>query len=196
MIENIKEKEKEVKEIWLEHRDNMSASEIYKKFLHPYFDTANWTIHQKDWFFFMIWIRGWKKVEKKERRDIAAQEKLDSLTDEGIEEIQSMNRKKMIVILSDLIADYEIVEDSIKKAFSLTEIRRMYKDIQSLEEKMKTTEIARGKLKLDAVRTLLPYKRMSPEELTALRGKLNESFDRINKLKSGELVGRPTPSSG
>ena len=190
MIENIKEKKEEVRKIWLEHRDKMSTSELYKKFLHPYFDTANWTIHHKDWFFFLIWIRGWKREMKKKEDEERIATKLRGLTDEEAEAAQKKNRKKMIVILSDLIENYEDAENPIKKAFGIGEIRRMYQSIQSLEEKMKTTEIARGKLKLDTVRTLLPYKRMGSEELLTLREKINESLDRILKLKGGEPVGQ------
>ena len=94
-----------------------------------------------------------------------------------------------------LIGDYENEDNPIHLSFKIGEIRRMYGAIQSLEEKMKMTSIARGKLKLDAVRTLLPYKRMNPEELLALKEKLNESFDRIIKLKKGEPVGQSTSDS-
>jgi len=196
MIENIKEKEEEVKAIWLEHRDKMATSSLYKKFLTPYFDTTSWKVTNKDWLFFISWVRDWKKVEKKEKRDQEVKEQMKNLTDEGIEELQRMNRKKMIVALSNLLKEYEDTDSPMKKAFGIGEIRRMYKAIQSLEEKMKMTEISRGKLKLDAVRTLLPYKRLKPEELLALKEKINESFDRIIKLKSGESAGRSGPDSG
>jgi len=196
MIENIKEKEEEVKAIWLEHRDKMATNSLYKKFLTPYFDTTSWKVTNKDWLFFISWVRDWKKVEKKEKRDQEVKEQMKNLTDEGIEELQRMNRKKMIVALSNLLKEYEDTDSPMKKAFGIGEIRRMYKAIQSLEEKMKMTEISRGKLKLDAVRTLLPYKRLKPEELLALKEKINESFDRIIKLKSGESAGRSGPDSG
>jgi len=199
MIDNIEEKEKEVKTIWFENRDKMPSKEIFVNLLKDYFngeDIGSKLRVNKDWLFFLSWIRKWRGVEKKKEQEERIKDKLENLTDEKIEELQSMNRKKMIVILSNLIENYEKETNPVHLSFGIGEIRRMYGAIQSLEEKMKTTEIARGKLKLDAVRTLLPYKRMSTEELTALRGKLNESFDRINKLKSGEFVGRPTPNSG
>jgi len=199
MIDNIEEKEKEVKTIWFENRDKMPSKEIFVNLLKDYFngeDIGSKLRVNKDWLFFLSWIRKWRGVEKKKEQEERTKDKLENLTDEKIEKLQSMNRKKMIVILSDLIENYEKETNPVHLSFGIGEIRRMYGAIQSLEEKMKTTEIARGKLKLDAVRTLLPYKRMSTEELTALRGKLNESFDRINKLKSGEFVGRPTPNSG
>lgn len=199
MIDNIEEKEKEVKTIWFENRDKMPSKEIFVNLLKDYFngeDIGSKLRVNKDWLFFLSWIRKWRGVEKKKEQEERTKDKLENLTDEKIEKLQSMNRKKMIVILSNLIENYEKETNPVHLSFGIGEIRRMYGAIQSLEEKMKTTEIARGKLKLDAVRTLLPYKRMSTEELTALRGKLNESFDRINKLKSGEFVGRPTPNSG
>ena len=118
------------------------------------------------------------------------------MTDEEAEELQDKNRKKMIFILNELITGYGETDSPMKKAFGIGEIRRMYNSIQSLEEKMKMTEISRGKLKLEAVKTLLPYQRMSLPQILELKEKLNESFDRIVKLKSGELVGPDAPANG
>jgi len=102
----------------------------------------------------------------------------------------------MILILRDLIENYDGLEDPIRKALTIGEVRRMYNAIQSLEEKMKMTEISRGKLKLEAVKTLLPYQRMSLPQILELKEKLNESFNRIIKLKSGEPVGPDSPFNG
>lgn len=189
MIENIKEKEEEVKKIWLEKKELMSASHLYKQFLGDYFDVANWSINDKDWLFFLIWIRDWKKAIKAEEKEEDISQELEKLTDEEIELVQERNRKRMILILEDLIENYEKLDDPIRKALTISEVRRMYNAIQSLEEKMKMTEISRGKLKLEAVKSLLPYQRMSLPQILELKQKLNESFDRILKLKSGEPVG-------
>lgn len=196
MIENIKEKEAEIKKIWLEHRGKMPTNQIYRQFLGDYFDVANWSRTDKDWLFFLSWIRDWKRAIKKQEKEDQLKKDMEEMTDEGIEVVQRKNRKKMILILRDLIENYDTLEDSLKKALAIGEIRRMYKAIQSLEEKMKMTEISKGKLKLEAVKTLLPYKRMELPELLALKAKLNESFDRIIKLKSGEPVGPDAPVSG
>ena len=196
MIPNIKEKEKEVKKIWLEKKDAMSTSQLYKQFLGDYFNVAKWSINDKDWLFFLIWVRDWKKAIKKKEDEEKLEKRMKGLTDEEIEVVQERNRKKMILILSGLIENYETLDDPIRKALSIGEIRRMYNAIQSLEEKMKMTEISRGKLKLEAVKTLLPYQRMSLPDILKLKEKLNESFDRIVKLKSGEPVGPDTPTDG
>ena len=196
MIPNVKEKVEEVKKIWLEKKDAMTTSQLYKQFLGDYFDVANWSINQKDWLFFLIWIRDWKKAIKAEKKEEDISQELEKLTDEEIELVQERNRKRMILILRDLIENYKTLEDPIRKALTIGEVRRMYNAIQSLEEKMKMTEISRGKLKLEAVKTLLPYQRMSLMEILQLKQKLNESFDRIIKLKSGEPVGQDTPANG
>ena len=65
MIPDVKTKEEEVKKIWLEKRGEMKTGEIYKTFLGDYFDVANWSINNKDWLFFLSWIRDWQKVIKK-----------------------------------------------------------------------------------------------------------------------------------
>jgi len=196
MIPNIDEKKEEVKKIWLEHREKMSASQIYKQFLGDYFDVANWSNNNSDWLFFLIWVRDWKKAIKAEEDEEKINGEMEKLTDEEIEMVQERNRKRMILILEDLINNYENFDDPIRKALTIGEVRRMYNAIQTLEEKMKMTEISRGKLKLETVKTLLPYQRMSLPEILKLKEKLNESFDRIIKLKSGEPVGPDAPTNG
>jgi len=196
MIPNIDEKKEEVKKIWLEYREKMSASQIYKQFLGNYFDVANWSNNNSDWLFFLIWVRDWKKAIKAEEDEKKINGEMEKLTDEEIEMVQEKNRKKMILILEDLINNYENLDDPIKKALTIGEVRRMYNAIQTLEEKMKMTEISRGKLKLETVKTLLPYQRMSLPEILKLKEKLNESFNRIVKLKSGEPVGPDAPVNG
>ena len=199
MIPNIrkdKKIEEAIKKIWFEKKDEMSISQLYKQFLGDYFDVAKWSINEKDWLFFLTLVRDWKKVIKKKEDEEKAKKRMQGLTDEKVEEIQSQNRKKMIVILGELITDYEILEDPIRKALTISEIRRMYSSIQMLEERMKMTDISKGKLKLEAVRTLLPYQRMPLPEILKLKEKLNESFDRIIKLKSGESVGPNSPVNG
>ena len=189
MISDIKDKRKEIKQIWLENRDTMKTSQIYKQFLGSYFDVANWDRRDKDFLFFLVWIRDWLKKEKNEKQEKAVAARLEGITEEQAEEVQEDNRRRMIVILSELIKDYETLDDPMKKSFTLAAVRRMYNSIQSLEERIKMTKISRGKLKLEAVKTLLPYQRMSLPEILELKEKLNESFDRIVKLKSGESIG-------
>jgi len=196
MIPDIKEKAEEVKKIWLEKKDEMSTSQLYKQFLGNYFDVAKWNISERDWLFFLIWVREWKKEIKKREKEEKFNQDMIGLTDEEIEVVQEKNRKKMILILRDLIENYDGLEDPIRKALTIGEVRRMYNAIQSLEEKMKMTEISRGKLKLEAVKTLLPYQRMSLPQILELKEKLNESFNRIIKLKSGEPVGPDSPFNG
>lgn len=189
MILKIEEKKEEIKKIWLENRETMKTNELYKQFLGDYFDVANWSINNKDWLFFLVLVRDWTKEVKKKEREEKLERDMQALTDEEIEAVQERNRKKMILILSGLIENYETLEDPIRKALTIGEVRRMYNAIQSLEEKMKMTEISRGKLKLEAVKSLLPYQRMTLPQVLELKGQLNESFDRIIKLKSGEPVG-------
>lgn len=199
MIPDIQKKKEEVKKIWQESYETMRTSDLFRQLLGDYFDVANWSISNKDWLFFLVWVREWKGAIKKKKEVEEVRERLRDLSDEEVEEIQAKNRRKMIVMLSRLIEEYESSgEDKNvrKKAISIAEIRRMYNSIQSLEEKMKMTQLSKGKLKLETVRTLLPYQRMTLPQTLELKSKLNESFDRIVKLKSGESVGQTPIVSG
>lgn len=193
MIENIREKREEVKEIWLKNKEGLKLGQFYKKFLGDYFNVEGNIKGTRDWLFFLNWYREWYREAKKEK---GVQDAEEEVTEEDIEEIQGRNRKRIVLILKKLLDNYDKESDALKKTMSISEIIKTYRAIQSLEEKMKMTTIARGKLKLNAVRTLLPYKRMKPEELAILKEKLNESFDRIIKLKSGSPVGRSNPDRG
>lgn len=192
------EKKEEIRKLWLEKVEGggMGTKDFYIKFLGDYFDVANWSQRSKDWWLFLIWVRDWKKKIKKIRNEERAKEDAKGLTDDRVEEIQSQNRKKMIVMLSNLLMDYGKLDIKAKETFNAEEIRRMYTAIQTLEERMKMTDISRGKLKLEAVRTLLPYQRMSLPEILQLKEKLNESFDRIVKIKGGKPVGEDAPING
>jgi len=175
----------------------MKTSQLYQQFLGDYFDVAQLSHNnKKDWLFFLVWVGVWRREIKRKEQEEKLERDMQELTDEEIEMVQERNRKKMILILSGLIENYETLDDPIKKAFTIGEVRRMYNAIQTLEEKIKMTEISRGKLKLEAVKTLLPYQRMSLPQILELKNKLNESFDRIIKLKSGEPVGPDASVNG
>lgn len=193
MIENIREKKEEVRQLWLKNREGLKLGQFYKKFLGDFFNVEGNIKSTADWLFFLNWHQEWRKEVKGEERE---KEEKEEVTEEDIEEIQGRNRKRIVLILKKLLDNYDTESNAVKKTMSISEIIKTYRAIQSLEEKMKMTAIARGKLKLDTVRTLLPYKRLKPEELLVLKKKLNESFDRIIKLKSGSPVGRPSPDRG
>jgi len=184
MIPDIKNKKAEIKKIWLEHRDKMSNIEIFKNYLGEYFDVSAKAPNgktPKEFIFFVTMVREWKKEESIER----VNRESESLTDEEILEIQNQNRKRTILMLRETLNKYESNPNFLSK-LTVREISMLYRIVQSAEEAMKRTEIAKGKLKLDAARTfLLPYQRMSVEELLKLKEVLNASIEQIVKLKSG-----------
>ena len=184
MIPNVREKKEEVKKIWLQHYKEKKPSEIYKEFLGDYFDVENYSVSQDDWRFFIRWLRAWQNEEKQKE----IEKKTRELSDDDILLIQDRNRKRMILMLDAILKKYV---ESPKKldAVGIEEVRRWYKALQSIEEAIKRTQIAKGKLGLDTAKALLlPYQRLTPEKLKELRVKLNESIDGILKLKSGEAV--------
>ncbi len=190
MIENIKEKKEEIKKIWLEHKADMLLGNIFKEFLGSYFDVS-FVKSNPDWLFLLQWYKEWKKEERLE----GVEDELKTMTDEKADEIQNKNRQRMILMLRTTLDTYE---KSPKKVMTtgVSEIRQLYRAIQSLEEVKKRTDIARGKLKLDTVRTLLPYNRATTEELLTIKEKVNESFNRILKLKDGKPVRESAPYNG
>lgn len=187
MIPNIDEKEKEIKEIWLEHKDNETTKQIFTEHLSKYFTIEPFERQGKDFLRLMAWVNKWKKEVKKEE----VEELMGNMTDKEALDIQEKNRRRLILMLEKVLDGYAENPDKFLN-IPIAEIRRLYQTIQGIEESIKKTEIARSKLKVEAIKTFLPYMRMSPEELSGLKNKLNESFDRIIKLKRGESTGGDT----
>ncbi len=183
MITDIENKKDEIHKIWIENKDKMSASELYKTFLGDYFDVANYTFKHSDWLFFIKWVRKWK-----DEISITGAKKAEDLDDEELENIQDNNRKRMIIIMESVLKKYENDPKKMEN-IPIEEVRRLYKAIQSIEESMKRTQIAKGKLGLDTAKAiLLPYARMNPKSLLALKEQLNESLNRIIEIKSKGLT--------
>jgi len=183
MIDNIEQKEDEIKKIWMEFKDKLKLGELYRLHLKDYFDDVNITTYKtsKDWLFFLRLVKKWKSADRKEEVEVG----VDELTDKEMDDMQDKNRKRMILMLNQILNEYENSPAKLQN-INISEVRKLYKAIQSLEEAKNRTEIQKGKLKLETVKTLLPYQRMSLPELISLKEKINDSFTRIIKLKSGE----------
>jgi hypothetical protein len=69
---------------------------------------------------------------------------------------------------------------------TIDKLTRLYKVIREETEAAERTKIAKGKLKLEAVRTLLPYQRMPLAELLKLQAEVNAAIEQIKQLKNGE----------
>lgn len=195
MIENIKEKEEEIKKIWLGRRDKESTKNIFIS-LEKYFNPEKIGAGSPDWAFFIRWIYKWKKElgeakPKSVRQEEEFKKEMEGLSDQDIEETQNQNRKRTILLLKKALDDYS-KHPKRMKGMEVKTLIDFYRTIQAMEESKKRTEIAKGKLKLGAVRTLLPYLRMKPEELESLKEKINDSFERIKQLReagdSGEGI--------
>ena len=181
MIPDIQNKKDEIHKVWIENKDKMSASELYKTFLGDYFDVANYTFKHSDWLFFIKWVNGWKK-------ELRVTKRVEDLSEDELDDIQDKNRKRMIIIMESVLKKYESNPKKMED-IPIEEVRRLYKAIQSIEESMKRTQIAKGKLGLDTAKTLLlPYGRMNPKQLLELKEELNESLNRIIEIKSKGLT--------
>ena len=194
MIADIEKKESEIKKIWLENRTSKKMGEIFVQLLGEYFPEeikeSNYKV-TKGWLFFMRLV---KKL-KAEVEDVNISRDLKELSDEDIEEVQNTNRKRMILMLREVLKRYEGNPNRLAK-IDIGELRRIYQTIQKLEGDKERTSIQRGKLGLEAVRTLLPYQRLSIPQLEELKEKLNESFKRVIDVKKAEPSGRSIVSSG
>jgi len=195
MILDIEKKEEEIKKIWLENRTSKKMGEIFVQLLSDYFPEetkeSNYKV-TKGWLFFMRLVKKWKAEEA----DVNVNRDLENFSEKEIDDVQDTNRKRMILMLREVLRKYEGNPNKLAK-IDVGELRRLYQAIQNLEEIKKRTEIQKGKLGLEAVRTLLPYQRLSIPQLLELKEKINESFKRIIDLKEGgESSGQNSLSSG
>jgi len=188
-----REREKEIKNLWIQHQDK-KLSDFYQDYLGNYFNVENWKVTDNDWLSFMGLVRKWKREQRANEVD----QEVKELTDEGAEKMQNENRRRMILVMHKVLKEYEANPRKMKNV-SLAEVRKMYKAVQSLEEAIKRTKIAKGKLGLEAARTfLLPYQRLSAEDLLKLKESFNESINRILEARAEKavLVGPSDVSSG
>ena len=171
-----------IKKIWLENRDTMKATEIFQTKLVDFFNDTKIEIshsfNNKEFVAFTNMIRRWKKEEDEK----IALNDMDKLTTEDADQLQERNRRVMIVLLSRALKMYE-KNPKMLKNMDVAEIRRLYQTVQAADERARMTAIQKGKLKLDVARTILPYKRLTPEELTKLRETANDAIGQIIKLK-------------
>lgn len=150
-----------------------------------------------EWMRFVAYVRRWR-LEEKAVEEYSVNEGTKIFDDDNIEEIQNKNRKRMVLILQAVLSDYAKHPKKMRD-IKIAEIQRLYQSIQGLEEQKKRTELQAGKLKLDVVKTILPYQRMPLSALQELKEKINESFEQIIKLKEdgGEKPdGQPALGSG
>ena len=194
MITDIEKKEEEIKSIWLENKESKKMGEIFVQLLQDYFPEetkeSNYKV-TKGWLFFMRLVKKWKS----EGGNINIDRSLETFSDEEIDDVQDDNRRRMILMLRKYLKEYERNPNKLTAAKS-GELRRLYDSIQKSEEAKKRTAIQKGKLGLDAVKTLLPYQRLSLPQLLELKEKINESFQRIIDLKSEKSSGQNIISSG
>lgn len=201
-LEELKLKEPELREIWLANKEKKSL-DLFKCF-GDYFDVESGVRYEgakgpkQDWIHFMVFHRKFLREWREEHRDEIVEKKLSEMDNEEIDELQDTNRKRMILMLKEVLDDYDRAKEGNKKVLmriNLSEIRQLYTSIQTLEEKKKMTAISKGKLGLEAVKTFLPYQCLSIEEILQLKEKINESIERIVQTKSSESVRFLQPSS-
>jgi len=184
-----KEQKDEVYNLWLANRDDMSLKDIYCELLTDYFPDE-WQNNNRQWLFFLRLVGNWRKTESLDRMKFD----MENMTDEEAEELQNQNRRRIIVMLREALNKYERNPNFLKK-LDVKGVTTLYKIVQSAEEAMKRTELQKGKLKLEAARTfLLPYQRMSQEELLSLKVALTTSIDGIIADTTRELDDGAGPS--
>lgn len=136
-------------------------------------------------------IHFWKWVGQMEDKNIA-QEVLKSPP--PIEETEKEIRLARAIAVKLFLRELKLIQKFPRKMTgkSIDKLTRLYATIRSETEAAKRTKIARGKLKLEAVRTLLPYQRILElplEEIKKLKENVNASFNRLLQLKSGREDG-------
>lgn len=183
-------KEKEIRAVWLKYtKKGLSKIKIFRNYLGDYLDNGEWSMRvqtqsRDDWLLFLNQSTLWQKELDIEEM----KENLKEKTDEDIEDIQNQNRKRLILILQKTLMKYEDNPGKMKD-LDIAELRRLYQTIQSMEEQKKRTDLQKGKLKLDAVKTVLPYHRVDTEELKSLKNKVYESIEQSIRVKSSGDAG-------
>jgi len=162
-----------IKEIWLNKRNLKRAKDIFLEDLQEFFPNAK--IKSAEWITFLRLIRDWKIEEKEKEAGRLAQ----TLSDEDILELQTINRKRTITLLSKLLEDYELHPRKLGRL----DLSRLYQIIQTAEEAIKRTEIMKHKEKRETIRMFYPYQRLSLQEILKLKKLANDSFERILQLK-------------
>ena len=176
-----KETQEKIKKIWDSKKDEKKLHRIFMEDLGDFYDVNHFDHKSKEWLQFLQMAGEWIKDDKRDRME----HDLETLTEDGILKIQEDNRKRTVLMLREILNSYEKNPNKFK-TISITEVRKWYKTIQSMEEAMKRTHISRGKLKLEAVRTLMPYnqlEKLPPDKLKKLKEQVNASFDRISQLR-------------
>lgn len=178
MIPDILEKIEEVKKIYLEkHAEGIRDKDIFQIHLTAYFEPK---LPSSDWMFFINKTRLWRRVEI-EAEETARALREEMMTEDEAIEMQQSNRRRTILLLKRLLNRYE---SNPKFYINITvkEISMLYKIIQSAEDAMEKTELAKSKLKLDVVKTFfMPYQKYLPEELKLLKEQINGAFQRIEE---------------
>jgi hypothetical protein len=190
------EDQQKAKSIWLVWREKLPTKEIFLRYMGEFFKITNGQVggrgdDRMEFLKYLSTVAGWKREMVTEQLG----KEMETISDEEIIEVQNKNRKKLILILRNVLNQYERNPDLLKN-LGVTEISSLYRIVQSAEEAAKRTELSQKRLKLEAVRAILPYHRLPVEELKKLKDSFVNGIDQIIKLKSGEPVGRSETETG
>lgn len=174
----------DVKRIWFEYRDKLKPMYIFNNMLVPKYFPHTKQDNRAGFLYFMGQMRRWRAEE---RDNILSQDVTvaDSLSDEKIENMLKNNRARTILMLSRILDDYEKHPRNYKKV-PIGEVTRLYGVIKKQENDADRLSIERGKLKLDVVKTLLPYRQLSDDDLEEVKKSFNNAIEQIRQFKEGE----------
>ena len=187
-------KVEEIKKIWLEYKDKLTDDEIYGTYLaEEYYGT----IHGDKETYHLGYLNylNHLRVFKKEIENEQLNKEFENADEATLIEKQNENRKKIIFMLGKVLAKYEH-NPSFFRNLGMKEVTYLYSMVQKSEEAIAKTEIERGKLKLHAIQTLLPYSRLSLDELKTLQDNFNNGITQLIQLKSGGKSGSDTTGVG
>lgn len=149
---------------------------------------------KKSWYKLFYWTWYDKMLEDKIKEEVEA----NPPSDEEIERKSQIARGMGVELF---LRELRMVQANPKrlKDKMITKLTRLYSVIRSDRDSIEKLKIARGKLKLEAVRTLLPYHQMKDmpiDEIISLREKVNESFKRVLQLREGARDRQPPTNIG
>jgi len=181
------------REIWDKYKGEFSPKYIFLNYMKDFFNVPadGIFVKNKDWIHFVKWIKVWKLQDDSYVAKVTAA----NLSDDEVQKINETNAKELVVLLQNMIAQYQKKPETFKK-LSFGDISKLYQIIKQIESVGERLELQKSKLKLDAAKTFLPYTRMSIPQLIHSRDLIVKSIDELIKNNESQLHSSPSREGG
>ena len=180
-----KSKEKLARNIYEEHRGDMTPREIFLKYMADFgADVEAYTqglaSGKRDWLTYARWVGRWRK-EDNEKQLVETTEKL---SDKDIELTQQDNRRRTVLMLKNLLDEIEKGKGKKKVETYIKDLFRLYDIVNKNEQMIIRNKIAAHKEGRETLKFLLPYQRLTTDELLSLKQNVTDAFNRLKRIQN------------